>query len=488
MNSDYYELLGINRDASLDLIKKAYHELAKKYHPDLNQEPDSSEQFLEIQAAFEVLQDPVKKKEYDAKFDQEKFAQPVTRLSVLTSRKAITRINEDQLVYAAMEIECLKMNEEIESGRVHICLVIDQSTSMQGNRMDMVKSNVNRVLSTLNSKDLLSIVTFSDDATVFLPPTRMANKSVIESRLSQITPGGGTEIRKGIKTGIDLLWEGHEDSFTRYLILLTDGHTYGDEENCYALANEAAEHGIVISAMGIGNEWNETFLEKLTALTGGITLFVNSKDALSQYLERIFSSIDYVYAKKLVLHIEKDQRVDLQFLIQLEPSIIQYSTKPMNILMGDLYFGKKSLFLMEFLVHPLIKKDKDVKLLKGQIKMELPNEKHKYARLFANIELPVVEENLNDKPPDEIVRALARLTMYYMQERSREDVKIGSYVRAARRLNYLATRLLEEGEVRLAGRVMSESDTIQKTHKFSQDGEKELKYGTKQLLALPKPK
>jgi hypothetical protein len=48
--------------------------------------------------------------------------------------------------------------------------------------------------------------------------------------------------------------------------------------------------------------------------------------------------------------------------------------------------------------------------------------------------------------------------------------------------------LLEEGEVRLAGRVMSESDTIQKTHKFSQDGEKELKYGTKQLLALPKPK
>jgi hypothetical protein len=120
--------------------------------------------------------------------------------------------------------------------------------------------------------------------------------------------------------------------------------------------------------------------------------------------------------------------------------------------------------------------------------MELPNEKHKYARLFANIELPVVEENLNDKPPDEIVRALARLTMYYMQERSREDVKIGSYVRAARRLNYLATRLLEEGEVRLAGRVMSESDTIQKTHKFSQDGEKELKYGTKQLLALPKPK
>jgi hypothetical protein len=101
--------------------------------------------------------------------------------------------------------------------------------------------------------------------------------------------------------------------------------------------------------------------------------------------------------------------------------------------------------------------------------------------------LPVVDELVGDQPPDEIVRSLSKLTLYYMQERSREDVKVGSYVRATRRLNYLASRLLAEGEVRLANRVFSESETIQKTHKFSQDGEKELKYGTKKLLALPNP-
>jgi hypothetical protein len=119
--------------------------------------------------------------------------------------------------------------------------------------------------------------------------------------------------------------------------------------------------------------------------------------------------------------------------------------------------------------------------------MELPHEKQTNARLFPKLVLPVVDEIRNDQPPDDIVRALSRLTMYFMQERSREDVKVGSYVKATRRLNYLATRLLAEGEVRLANRVFSESETIQKTHKFSQDGEKELKYGTKQLLALPNP-
>jgi len=55
-------------------------------------------------------------------------------------------------------------------------------------------------------------------------------------------------------------------------------------------------------------------------------------------------------------------------------------------------------------------------------------------------------------------------------------------------LNYLASRLLAEGEVQLAQRVLSENETIKETQHFSQDGEKELKYGTKQLLALPNPK
>jgi DnaJ-class molecular chaperone with C-terminal Zn finger domain len=487
MEVDYYELLGVEHNSSPDEIKRAYHLQARKFHPDMQHNSNDPDQFLAIQEAYDVLSDPGKRGSYDAKLKKEQYAQPVTRLKMISSRKAIPRIKEDQLIYALMEIDCLKMDEEFTSPKVHVCLVIDQSTSMHGSRMDMVKLNVGRALQGLNSRDLFSVVTFSDEAEVFLPPTQVSNQAAIESKLSQIGTSGSTEIRKGLQAGIDLLWNGQGDDFSRYLILLTDGHTYGDEEACFDLAKKAAEQGIMISAMGIGHEWNESFLEKLTSLTGGSTLYINSKDALTQYLERLFNSIDYVYAKKMTLSLIPDPRFELRILFQLEPSIVQYSLTDQKILLGDLYFGKKSIFLMEFLIHPLIKKDKDVELLSGQIKMELPHEKQTNARLFPKLILPVVDEVKNDQPPDEIVRALSRLTMYYMQERSREDVKVGSIVKATRRLNYLASRLLAEGEVSLANRVFSESDTIQKTHKFSQDGEKELKYGTKQLLALPKP-
>ena len=63
---DYYKILGVNKDASQDDIKKAYKKLARQYHPDLNQnDPDAHRKFQEINEANEVLSDPEKRKKYD---------------------------------------------------------------------------------------------------------------------------------------------------------------------------------------------------------------------------------------------------------------------------------------------------------------------------------------------------------------------------------------------------------------------------------------
>jgi len=63
---DYYELLGVDRDADQKEIKKAYRKLAKKYHPDMNQDgEDTSEKFKEISEAYEILSDPDKRARYD---------------------------------------------------------------------------------------------------------------------------------------------------------------------------------------------------------------------------------------------------------------------------------------------------------------------------------------------------------------------------------------------------------------------------------------
>ncbi|KAI8581465.1 hypothetical protein K450DRAFT_231441 [Umbelopsis ramanniana AG] len=65
MKKDPYEVLGISKTASQGDIKKAYYQLAKKYHPDTNKDKDAREKFVEIQGAYEILSDESKKAQYD---------------------------------------------------------------------------------------------------------------------------------------------------------------------------------------------------------------------------------------------------------------------------------------------------------------------------------------------------------------------------------------------------------------------------------------
>ena len=62
---DYYEILGLDKNASSDDIKRSYRKLAKKYHPDIIKAPDAEEKFKEINEAYEVLSDDNKKAIYD---------------------------------------------------------------------------------------------------------------------------------------------------------------------------------------------------------------------------------------------------------------------------------------------------------------------------------------------------------------------------------------------------------------------------------------
>lgn len=62
---DNYEKLGVSPGATADLIKAAYRKKAAQYHPDKNQSPDAPRRFREVQEAYEVLSDPVRRKAYD---------------------------------------------------------------------------------------------------------------------------------------------------------------------------------------------------------------------------------------------------------------------------------------------------------------------------------------------------------------------------------------------------------------------------------------
>src|SRR4051794_27839707 len=62
---DYYETLGVPRDASTEDIRRAYRRLARTYHPDVNKDEGAEDRFKEVSEAYEVLRDPEKREKYD---------------------------------------------------------------------------------------------------------------------------------------------------------------------------------------------------------------------------------------------------------------------------------------------------------------------------------------------------------------------------------------------------------------------------------------
>src|SRR5262245_44324488 len=65
MARDYYEVLGISRNASTDDVQQAYRKLARRHHPDVNKNPGAEERFKEINEAYQVLKDPETRRRYD---------------------------------------------------------------------------------------------------------------------------------------------------------------------------------------------------------------------------------------------------------------------------------------------------------------------------------------------------------------------------------------------------------------------------------------
>jgi Ca-activated chloride channel family protein len=486
MGEDYYEVLGISKSATSEEIRHAYFDLVRKYHPDLKPGSGTSEFFFTIQVAYETLSNPKKRIEYDRNFEINKEPEAPIDITWTYSRQMIPCLSEPQLFYAKMDINLIDNGTLTHYSPIHFCVVLDSSTSMKGERIESIKSSIKKLISNFRPHDMFSVITFNDNAEMLISPTHIINQNQLMEKIDGIKVSGGTEIFKGLKAGVDLLWQGKLQLYTPSILLLTDGHTYGDEDACYSLAKKAADNNISIYALGFGSEWNDRFLDKLTAITGGSTYFVESLDLLSNLVMRFVENISTIFANGVILDCEHGPEILPQFIYRLKPDVVQVSLDP-PFYIGELFIEKSSSFLFAFKISQLPKDQERISILKGKIRMQISSPKKHYAEKLILLTLPVTKTIVESPIPLTIVNYLSRINLFQMQEKTKQDVDNGNINIAIRRLGHLASQLNGHGEEELAKEVLKEVDRI-KTHQiYSEDGNKRLKYGTRGLLLLPEP-
>jgi Ca-activated chloride channel family protein len=477
---DYYFLLGILRDASQEEIKHAYYEAAQRLHPDRNQAAGETELFLEVQKAYEVLSNPQRRAQYDATLSREEVPAFI-QYTVEYSRPNLVHLDEPQLAYVLLEIAPRIVGEQIQAPPLNICLVIDRSTSMEGEKMDVVKGAALQLMRALRPQDIFSVVAFSDRAEVIIPAAFQADRAKLENRILMIQTSGATEIYEGLETGLKEIRRNLNPQYVNHLILLTDGHTYGDEPACLQLAEEATRQKISISGLGIGSDWNDIFLDAMTSRTGSNSIYISRHQDIKQLLMNKFAAITNAISEDVLLEFKPQEDIRLNFAFRLQPEGGPLAMEnPVHL--GPILRDTPLTVIFEFVVQPAASKPERVKLLDGYLKAAVAARPTPIPPLRIRFEQNAANTAGDAPPPVGILRALSRLTLYRLQERAREEAQAGHYESATRHLKNLAQHLLSQGEKELAKTTLLEANNLEHRQALSKNGGKEIKYGTRALL------
>jgi len=479
---NYYSILGIPRDASQEDIRKAFFDAARRLHPDTNIAPGDTEFFIGANEAYEVLSDVKKRAIYDAGLAPDRPVHLPVAQRIIFSRNNLVNMQDPQLVYALLEFSpSLENLNNLPSPPLNICLLIDRSTSMKGANLDIVKATAKQILRRLRPQDIFSLVTFSDRAETIIPSTQNGDLFKLEARIQMLQTSGGTEIFNGLIAAFTEVKRSFKSTIVNHIILLTDGRTYGDENQCLELADQAIKEGIGISGLGIGSDWNDSFLDELARRTGGSSFYVSHPHDIQQLLMEKFDHLGQIYAEDITIEFQKIKNIELNYAFRLQPELGSLSLEsPLHL--GPILRNGCLTLLLEFLVSSTSSVNV-IKLFDGQVKLRISSQSNPVSSFAMQLTRPVsMTTNKPEPPPNEIIQALSQLSFYKMQEQAQLEVAAGNYDQASNRLQRLATNLLEQGNRELARTVLLEAEHIKEKQTYSLEGHKRIKYGTRALL------
>ncbi|TMB87392.1 MAG: VWA domain-containing protein [Chloroflexi bacterium] len=234
-----------------------------------------------------------------------------------------------QVAYVLLEAKPTELMAQVRMP-LNFALVLDHSGSMKGAKLKNVKEAVKMVIDRLGMK----------------------------AAIDRIRDAGGTTMSLGMIQGLNELRRWNIPNAVNRMILLTDGVTYGDADRCRQLARDARAAGISIYPLGIGQDWDESLLDTIGEMSGGMPAeFIrNPADAMAIFEQQVQSAVAVaVRNASLILRLPQGvtpkKAVKVLPIIQdLGPSVL--SDRQVVIHLGDLEKDNAQSVLVELMIDP----------------------------------------------------------------------------------------------------------------------------------------
>ena len=405
-------------------------------------------------------------------------------LTCRLNKASLPVMNTQQLVYVLIEAKPGSRMAKVQVP-LNLSLVLDKSGSMAGKKIKSLRDAAKRVVDRLGPQDNLSIVAFSDRKYVIAESQPVSDKEGLKAKIDRIRDGGGTAISRGMGQGLAELEGAISPDRISRMLLLTDGQTFGDEKACVKIAERAGAEGIVVNALGLGDDWNEDLLDDIAEASGGVADLIESPDKIEVFFERVVQSMQDTVIQNAQMILRLAGGITPRQVWQVLPMISNLGYRPLSdrdvqVELGELEKGQPRSLLVEMLVGA--RPAGRYRLAQAEISYDVPGLNLVGEKVKTDILLEFTADAALTRQYDaEVMNIVEKVTAFKLQTRALADAKMGDVEGASRKLRAAATRLLDLGEDDLAQSALQEADNLEKTGQMSAKGTKKLRYETRKL-------
>jgi Ca-activated chloride channel family protein len=199
----------------------------------------------------------------------------------------------------------LKAREDVE-GRVRapmaLAIVIDRSGSMAGEKMERAREAAKQLVSRLEDRDQVAIISYATDYSVDVPLVSLArsDRARLLRVIDQIYDGGGTNLSGGLEAGLAELRRAEGSGLVSRLVLISDGNAnqgITDPRTLAKIAQEARQSGRTVSTVGFGLDFNEDVMTVIAESGGGAYHYVRDAEQIAHALDDEFKGLAALAAR-----------------------------------------------------------------------------------------------------------------------------------------------------------------------------------------------
>ena len=411
-------------------------------------------------------------------------------LTCRLNKAYLPAMNTQQLAYVLIEAVPGASMAQVQMP-LNLSLVLDKSGSMQGQKIKNLREAAKLVVDRLGPQDTISIVAFSDRKYLIADSQPVTDKEMLKKRIERIRDGGGTAISGGMAQGLKELEKALAPDSVSRMLLLTDGQTFGDEKQCKKLGQAAGDKGIVVQALGLGDDWNEDLLDEIAGASGGMADLIESPDEIMDVFDRTVKSMQDTVVQNAQMVLRLANGVTPRQVWQVLPIISNLGYRPLSdrdvqVTLGELEKSQPRSLLVELLIGP--RPAGRYRIAQAEVSYDVPGLNLAGEKVKADILLDITADAAQSRQYDaEVMNIVEKVTAFKLQTRALEDAKMGDVAGASQKLRAAATRLLEIGEQELAESALEEADNLEKTGQMSSKGTKKLRYETRKLTQRLNP-